>query len=300
MVKMKNGNGGNKILKIVHWNMGAKFWHRKTDAIEAFILDNDPDILFISEANIMPEHTDEQKHIPGYTLVLPNTMVALGYARIALHVKIDIEFKSMSQYMYPGTSSIWISVGSKGRKALRIGGLYREQQLIRQGPANTSGAPNLQLARWNLQLDGWKAAASGNSNCLILGYSLRVPGLEEIQGLNKGTMKLEQDLSLFLFDNPPPPLLPDGWKSFEYNWKFKLANKIRNKMVKMKNGNGGNKILKIVHWNMGAKFWHRKTDAIEAFILDNDPDILFISEANIMPEHTDEQKTHSRVHPGAA
>ena len=34
--------------------------------------------------------------------------------------------------------------------------------------------------------------------------SLRVPGLEEIQGLNKGTMKLEQDLSLFLFDNPPP------------------------------------------------------------------------------------------------
>ena len=32
-----------------------------------------------------------------------------------------------------------------------------------------TGRPNLQLARWNSVLVGWKAAAARNSNCVIIG-----------------------------------------------------------------------------------------------------------------------------------
>ena len=52
---------------------------------------------------------------------------------------------------------------------MRIGGLYREHHLLGHPTPNPTGAPNLQLARWNLMLEGWKAAAAGKMNCAIVG-----------------------------------------------------------------------------------------------------------------------------------
>ena len=168
-IRSINGNGGNRILRshIGTWVLG--FGTGKLMILKPSSLIKTQTFFFISEANIMAETVEEQRHITGYSLVLPNTMEVLGYARITLLVKQDIEFKVLSQYMEPGTSSIWISVGSRGRRPLRIGGIYREQHLIRQGPNNNSGDPNLQIARWDRQLAGWTAAAAGNANCIVIG-----------------------------------------------------------------------------------------------------------------------------------
>ena len=169
-IKSENGNGINSVLKITHWNLGAKFWLRKRIDIEALILEKDPDILFISEANLMEETPDEQRHIRGYKMVLSNTMEMRKYARIVLLIKEDIEFKLLPQFMFTGSASIWIQIGRPGRKPLRIGGMYREQSLLRQNEdPNKSDDPKLQIVRWSQQVAGWKAAAANNSPCIVIG-----------------------------------------------------------------------------------------------------------------------------------
>ena len=138
--------------------------------IEALIQDKNPDILFISEANMISTVTKEQRHIEGYKMVLPNTMESLGYARLVILVKMDIEFRVIGKFMGPSSACIWIQLGSRGRKPLKIGGFYRELSLLRQGTPNLSNSPNLQLTCWNTMLEGWKAAAARDAACVIIGY----------------------------------------------------------------------------------------------------------------------------------
>ena len=67
-----------------------------------------------------------------------------------------------------------------------------------------------------------------------------------------------------------------------------LSHKAKNKMVKMINGNvNTRKILNVIHWNMGSKYWNRKTLEAEAVVLQYQPDIFIISEANMMDDHSD-------------
>ena len=170
MKKITNGNGGSNYLKKIHWNIGARQWHRKIEEIEALISEKDPDFLFVSEANIMEETSTEECAINGYVMVLPNTMNLRGYARIALLVKENIEFEVLNQFMPEECAAIWISVGRRGRKPLRIGGFYREHTLLRQGAnPNLSNDLQLQIARWDQYLACWKAAAANEANCILVG-----------------------------------------------------------------------------------------------------------------------------------
>ena len=75
-------------------------------------------------------------------------------------------------------------------------------------------------------------------------------------------------------------------------WKSRplwLSNKMRNKKIKIKNGNRETRnIIKITHWNMGNKKWENKMTEVDALILEKTPDIIFLSEANLfqtLPEH---------------
>ena len=168
-VRMENGNGfNNNIVKIYHWNAGPMYWNRKRDIIEALTLERQPDILVITEANLMCETSQEESHIQGYDMVLPLTMDTLGYSRVVMLVRQGINFKILDKCMDTGLASIYIQLGIPGRKSLNIGGIYREHHLLRQ-PNVETGRPNQQLARWNQVLVGWKAAAARNSNCVIIG-----------------------------------------------------------------------------------------------------------------------------------
>ena len=92
----------------------------------------------------------------------------MGYARIILLVKNGINTVIMKNCMEKDISSIWVKIGNRGRKPLVIGGIYREQHLLKQGTPNLSDDPNLQYDRWCRTIQGWIKAANG-SKCIVLG-----------------------------------------------------------------------------------------------------------------------------------
>ena len=68
------------------------------------------------------------------------------------------------------------------------------------------------------------------------------------------------------------------WRQ-EGNW---MSNKVRNRRIKMQNGNRDSRnLLKIYHWNMGSSLWVNKKVEIDALILEKNPDLFFISEYNL-------------------
>ena len=75
-VRSKNGNIIPKI-KIIHWNVGARLWCNKITDIEALLLQEKPQLCFISEANLWDQVDMEDRQIPGYSIILPNTMSRL-------------------------------------------------------------------------------------------------------------------------------------------------------------------------------------------------------------------------------
>ena len=94
--------------------------------------------------------------------------------------------------MPQGCATIWISVGRRGRKPLRIGGYYREHTLLRQVEnPNKSNEPYLQRARWDQQLVSWKAAAANDANCILLG-DLNLDYLEWSQPDSRHKMMVEK------------------------------------------------------------------------------------------------------------
>ena len=115
--KIENGNGRmKKALKIVQWNLGAKRWENKIGTMKHLIDDFDPDLICISEANLFTEVEDHLRVIPGYKLILTDTMEAMKYCRLALLIKDEISFKVETEYMDKVTASIWISIPRKGQK----------------------------------------------------------------------------------------------------------------------------------------------------------------------------------------
>ena len=172
---MKSYNGNGKIrhsVSIVHWNLGSRRWQKKIEDIEALILDTDPDLLFISESNLMEDLPEQQRQVTGYRLILPLTMPHMKYARLVLLVKEELEVKTMDEYMSQDIASIWVRVGQQGRKPLMVGSIYREQHLLLpgapRGTPNNTDAPAQQLERWRKAVQGWKAAARGHK-CVLIG-----------------------------------------------------------------------------------------------------------------------------------
>ena len=78
--------------------------------------------------------------------------------------------------------------------------------------------------------------------------------------------------------NHPPRIF-----SIKVSKNWSLDRKLRNRQIKSINGNGRNS-FNLVHWNLGPRHWRNKTDDIQLLVDDLDPDIVFISEANLWQE----------------
>ena len=164
-----NVNGQFKnVLTLAHWNMGSRRFPNKVEEIELLTSELQPDLLYISEANLMKDTPEYCYQIGGYNVFLPRTMDRLGYARIILLVKHGIEIEVLDNCMETDISAIWVKICNKGRKPLVSDGIYREQHLLQQGTPNLTDAPNLQFDRWNRTLRGWRKAAR-NHRCTVLG-----------------------------------------------------------------------------------------------------------------------------------
>ena len=173
LAKCYNGNGKLRhTINIMHWNAGNKHWKRKIEEIEALTIEKMPDLLFITEANLMDSTPEAQRLIPGYNITLPLTMDNLKYARIVLLVKHGLEVKVLHKHMEEDLSTIWVKVGQAGRKPLTVGGIYREHHLLQpnapRGTPNISGTPAMQQDRWRRVIKGWKAA-SKDTKCIVIG-----------------------------------------------------------------------------------------------------------------------------------
>ena len=64
------------------------------------------------------------------------------------------------------------------------------------------------------------------------------------------------------------------------------SDKIRNKTVKSKNGNG-KKSITVIHWNLGARKWQNKTAEIQSLVNEIQPEYCFITEANLAADIPD-------------
>ena len=99
IVRARNGNRGGirQTIKLIHWNMGNGWWEGKIAEIEAAIIDFDPDLFFITEANLRADIPSESSQIEGYEMVFPETMESQGYARIMLLIKEGIKYKKLTK-----------------------------------------------------------------------------------------------------------------------------------------------------------------------------------------------------------
>ena len=129
--KIINGNGQiRNILTVVHWNLGARQWQRKIEEMEMLLLEKEPDLAFITDANLLEMVPDNCRNINGYSLILPKTMEYLKYSRIVLLVKNGVEIEVLNSCMEKDISAIWVKIGKVGRKPLVVGGVYTVEQEI--------------------------------------------------------------------------------------------------------------------------------------------------------------------------
>ena len=79
------------------------------------------------------------------------------------------------------------------------------------------------------------------------------------------------------------------------NWA--QNNKVRNKNMKMYNGNRRSNIS-VMHWNLGPRNWNNKREDIQLLVDQQKPDFLYVSEANLynhIPEHERDIEGYSLI-----
>ena len=131
-------------------------------------MDFKPDLAILSEANIFSENLDHELHIPGYTIILPDTMDSLNYYRLAVLVKEGTQVTVLNEYMDQEIVSIWLNVNKRGGRKLHIGAVYRQHHLLRQPTPNATGGMEHQKDRWQKFLNQWKAAGE-TTKCFVIG-----------------------------------------------------------------------------------------------------------------------------------
>ena len=168
-VKQYNGNIKTNNLKIMQCNLGNKNWSNKITEIQTIINELNPDICFVTEANLHNSTPNEDRIIPGYKLEYPLTREnpSLEYSRIIAIIKENITVQVLKEHMSTDISSIWLKIVKKGPKKLVIGGTYREHKFLYQND-DSSNTQAAQLSRWQKTLNQWAAAGSGTT-CFLLG-----------------------------------------------------------------------------------------------------------------------------------
>ena len=132
------------------------------------IIGKTPDLLFVSESNLMETLPEMERQIEGYSLHLPLTMRKHRYARLILLVREGIDVKIHLNLMHEDIAAIWVSIRCGNKYKMKIGGIYREHQLMLKPKPNPSKTEAAQLARWNIFINCWKRAAK-DKTCIVIG-----------------------------------------------------------------------------------------------------------------------------------
>ena len=170
-VKIINGNRNNRSsIKIIHWNGGAKNWEKIFLEIESLLSEYNPDMCFISEANLWGNVDPEDYNIEGYNFHLPFTMNNLGHARLVLLSKIYLNIQICTELVNNEAAMIWTKIGDTNKTSVIIGGLYRQHQLLGRNQRNLTPIQlqREQEQRWLKITKKWKFI-SRHRKCIVLG-----------------------------------------------------------------------------------------------------------------------------------
>ena len=166
-VKCINGNRENSF-NLVHWNLGARYWDKKVDDIQAMVDELKPDLALISEANLFTGLEVHLRLVTGYSVHCTKGFEVMGYSRLVLLVRDGFEVEVIENWMEDDLATIWLKIRRRGGKCITIGGIYREHRLLLQGYPNTTGDDNCQNTRWSRIIKQW-INASKDGQCIIIG-----------------------------------------------------------------------------------------------------------------------------------
>ena len=142
--------------------------------IQALVDQDNPDIVFISEANLDELTLPHESQISGYIITLPNTVARNGTARLILLTRDNLDFQLRDDLMDEVFTSIWIKIARPGVRGLLICGLYREHQYLQQ-ETEWSLQPIEQSRRW-VQFLKQVETARLTATCHIIGdFNLGFP-----------------------------------------------------------------------------------------------------------------------------
>ena len=170
-IKSINGNRTQfSNLNIIHWNGGARKWVNKKPEIECLLAEKNPDVCFLSEANLWDDEDFVDRDIPGYRIMLPNTLKSLKHARLIALVKSDLNANFIEDKTNKDAAMVWMKIGTSKKNSILLGGIYRQHQLLGQADLNLT---NIQLQhnqekRWVKIFNKWKTMST-NTNCVVLG-----------------------------------------------------------------------------------------------------------------------------------
>ena len=158
-VKAYNGNiaSGNTI-KIGHWNIGSRFWRNKTVEMQHMVDEVKPDMIFVSEANLLSSTSEEEKNIAGYTITTTKDFRNSGISQLVLLIRDNFEVETQMELMENDIASIWVKIPRRGNRRLILGGMYREHKLIGDPTDARIGGYEHQAARWRAFIEQWKRA----------------------------------------------------------------------------------------------------------------------------------------------
>ena len=120
----------------------------------------------------LPEH---ERTIPGYHLILPNTMASMKHAIIVLVVKNGLNVHKLTKHMDQDTATIWVKVGNVKKNSLIVGGIYREHQQLGMADRNATRQERQeqQERRWMKIIRKW-TNVNRNVKCVGIGIAPEV------------------------------------------------------------------------------------------------------------------------------
>ena len=166
-----NGNRTNRGIKLCHWNAGNAHLRNKMNSIESVVSRYSPQILGISEANLLKKHDLSEVQIEDYELVTSLTMdnANLEYSRVIVYKHSSIISRVRKDLMSNKFSSIWLECGLPRKRKFLVCNLYREWQYLGQGGDKSSREIQQQLSRWIIFIDQFERALNTGMEVYCMG-----------------------------------------------------------------------------------------------------------------------------------
>ena len=95
-------------------------------------------------------------------------MTRYKHARLVLLIRENLKYEIMHDVMTYIVPSVWIRSIVKGTKKTFIGGMYRQQNIIYQDPAENHDEIQAQEQRWNHFVHQWETMAA-RGNVVVIG-----------------------------------------------------------------------------------------------------------------------------------